>query len=161
MMLKSLSRQVLRLLRWCRHLTLLALWPLDYISRLINDKTDFPPLHLRRYVGPLRSFESSGAEFLSYLRLLAGLRPSDRILDIGCGCGLMALFLEDYLDEKGAYVGVDIHRPSIRWCQKKISTVGVISNSHTSMSATRPIIQRAYIAPDAYEFPYSDGVHSM
>ena len=161
MMLKSLSRQVLRFLRWWRHLTLLALWPLDYISRLINAKTDFPPLHLRRYVGPLRSFESSGAEFLSYLRLLAELRPSDRILDIGCGCGLMALFLEDYLDENGAYVGVDIHRPSIRWCQKEISyrrSNFQFAHIDVSNSTYNPKgKQRA----DVYEFQYSDGAFDV
>jgi len=97
------------------------LWPLDYLSRVLNDKRDFPPLHLRRYVGPLRSFESSGTEFMGYLRLLAELRPEHRVLDMGCGCGLMALHLKDYLDETGSYVGLDIHRASIRWCQKNIS----------------------------------------
>ena len=55
---------------------------------------------------------------MSYLRLLASLRPDDRMLDVGCGCGQMALQLEEYLDH---YVGLDIHLPSIRWCQKTIS----------------------------------------
>lgn len=59
---------------------------------------------------------------MNHLRLLAGLRPEERILDIGCGCGQMALYLKNYLAENGAYVGVDIHGPSIRWCQKKISS---------------------------------------
>ena len=41
---------------------------LDYAVRALNCKADLPPLHLRRYVGPLGSFESSGAEFMGYLR---------------------------------------------------------------------------------------------
>jgi SAM-dependent methyltransferase len=114
------TQKAINLLRSGRHLALLALSPLDYVSRLLNCKQDLPPLHLRRYVGPLNSFESSGAEFMDHLRLLAELRPEERVLDIGCGCGQMALRLEKYLDENGSYVGVDIHRPSIRWCQKNI-----------------------------------------
>lgn len=116
-----LSRGAINILRSCRHYAYLALQPFDYLSRAVNDKADFPPLHLRRYVGPLRSFESSGAEFMSYLKLLTGMQSDARILDIGCGCGLMALYLKDYLNQSGSYVGVDIHRPAIRWCEKSIT----------------------------------------
>ena len=115
-----MTRKAINLLRSGRHLALLALSPLDYFSRLLNDKKDLPPLHLRRYVGPLESFESSGTEFMDHLRVLAELQPDERVLDVGCGCGQMALHLEKYLDENGSYVGVDIDRPSIRWCQKNI-----------------------------------------
>jgi SAM-dependent methyltransferase len=118
---QTLSRRSVNLLRACRHFGYLTLWPLDYLSRLINNKTDFPPLHLRRYVGPLRTFESSGAEFMTYLRLLIEMRPGERILDVGCGCGLMALYLREYLAETGSYAGVDLHAPSINWCSKHIA----------------------------------------
>lgn len=115
-----LPRDAISILRSFRHYAYLGLLPLDYLSRVINGKSDFPPLHLRRYVGPLRTFESSGAEFMTYLQLLAGLQPDQSLLDVGCGCGLMAIFLKDYLDESGRYNGIDIHLPSIRWCEKNI-----------------------------------------
>ena len=115
-----MTKKAINLLRAGRNLALCALSPLDYFSRILSDKKDLPPLHLRRYVGPLESFESSGLEFMGHLRRLAELQPDERVLDIGCGCGQMALHLEKYLDESGSYVGVDIHRPSIRWCQKNI-----------------------------------------
>jgi 2-polyprenyl-3-methyl-5-hydroxy-6-metoxy-1,4-benzoquinol methylase len=100
---QRLSRRSISVLRNFRTLAYLTLAPLDYVSRLVNGKADFPPLHLRRHVGPLRTFEASGSEFMSYLRLLVDLQPNESILDIGCGCGLMALYLRDYLDSRGTY----------------------------------------------------------
>jgi ubiquinone/menaquinone biosynthesis C-methylase UbiE len=119
---QKFSRPLVNLLRACRRFAYLSLTPFDYASRLVNGKADFPPLHLRRHVGPLRTFEASGAEFMSYLRLLVRMQPSERMLDIGCGCGLMALHLKDYLDKQGSYVGVDLHRPSIKWCRSHIGS---------------------------------------
>src|ERR1700754_1256252 len=118
---QRLSRQSISVLRNLRTFAYLTLTPLDYVSRSINGKADFPPLHLRRHVGPLRTFEASGAEFMTYLRLLLDLQPHAQRLDVGCGCGLMALQLKDYLHSNGSYTGVDIHGPSIRWCTNHIT----------------------------------------
>jgi ubiquinone/menaquinone biosynthesis C-methylase UbiE len=149
-----LNRNIINLLRWCRHVALLSLAPLDYLSRFVNDKRDLPPLHLRRYVGPLRSFESSGAEFMSYLRLLAALQPDERVLDIGCGCGQMALYLRDYLDSSGSYVGVDIHGPSISWCQRKLARGNFrFERIDVHNEAYNPAgLHRA----EVYRFPFAD-----
>jgi ubiquinone/menaquinone biosynthesis C-methylase UbiE len=111
---------MIRAIRNGRRVAYLSLTPFDYLWRALNGKSDLPPLHLRRHVGPLRSFETSGAEFMSYLQLLCKLQPHERVLDIGCGCGQMALHLLSYIDEQGAYAGADIHRPSINWCQRNI-----------------------------------------
>lgn len=153
---QGVTQKVINLLRTGRRLALLGLSPLDYFSRLLNHKEDLPPLHLRRYVGPLDSFESSGAEFMDHLRLLAELRPEERVLDIGCGCGQMALRLEKYLDESGSYVGVDIHRPSIRWCQKNIG------RRRSNFQFARIDVRNLAYNPDGthraetYQFPFDD-----
>lgn len=118
---QQLPAGAIRFLRTVRKQAFHVLEPLDYLARVINDKKDFPSLYLRRYVGPLRSFEMSGAEFFVYLKMICGLQPDERVLDIGCGCGMMAMYLKDHLDEKGSYVGVDIHAPSIQWSRKNIS----------------------------------------
>lgn len=119
---RRFSRSLINFLRDCRHYMYVGLSPVDYISRVINNKKNLPPLYLRRYVGPLRSFESSGAEFRSYLQLLTELKPSDSVLDIGCGCGMMAIYLQEYLNETGSYTGVDISRSAIKWPQKNITS---------------------------------------
>jgi cyclopropane fatty-acyl-phospholipid synthase-like methyltransferase len=104
-----------------KKLLLKALNPLDYAARVLNNKTHLPPLHLRWDVGPLRNFESSAAEFRVYLKLLAGLKPTSSVLDIGCGCGQIAIELQRELDENGRYVGSDINKEAIAWCDAKIA----------------------------------------
>jgi SAM-dependent methyltransferase len=43
------------------------------------------------------------------------------ILDLGCGIGRDAFQLVDYLSESGQYIGIDVTRDSILWCQKNIT----------------------------------------
>jgi len=151
-----MNRNTIKLLRSIRNAGLLALGPVDYVKRVVNGKTDLPPLHLRRYVGPLRSFESSGAEFMGYLREIAGLQTHERVLDVGCGCGQMALHLKDYLDTNGSYVGVDIHRPSMDWCRKKIAS------RHRNFQFEHIDVRNLAYNPNgsqgaaAYRFPFAD-----
>ena len=44
------------------------------------------------------------------------------VLEIGCGVGRDAIQLTRTLSPAGSYVGVDIIRPSIEWCQGNITT---------------------------------------
>ena len=62
-----------------------------------------------------------GVEFLKLFVRLGELLPSERVLDIGCGIGRMALPLTQYL-EAGRYDGVDIVEPGIAWCTQNIAT---------------------------------------
>jgi SAM-dependent methyltransferase len=151
-----MNRNTIKVLRTIRNAGLVALGPVDYAVRALNCKADLPPLHLRRYVGPLGSFESSGAEFMNYLRSLAAFRADERVFDIGCGCGQMALHLKNYLDENGSYVGVDIHRPSIRWCQQNIA------RRHQNFQFVHIDVRNLAYNPNAaqpaaaYVFPFAD-----
>jgi SAM-dependent methyltransferase len=47
-----------------------------------------------------------------------GMTPDSRILDVGCGTGQMAMALEDYLSDRGAYYGTDIGREAIEYCRR-------------------------------------------
>jgi SAM-dependent methyltransferase len=93
------------------------LWgPSDLLHRLRGD--DLPPRGLS-FVGR-GDFEAVGREFAGFFRELGGLRPDDRVLDMGCGIGRMAIPLTAYL-EGGSYAGFDVGRAMIRWCRRHIT----------------------------------------
>lgn len=91
----------------------------DIVSRAVRGQLHLPPYWLRD-VGP-EDFSAVGLEFLDYAVELGRLKPGGRVLDIGCGCGRMALPLAAYLDREALYVGLDVAADSIQWCQQHIT----------------------------------------
>jgi hypothetical protein len=81
---------------------------------------NLPPLHMRREVGTLRDFEDNAGEIRTCMKLLCAVEPKHTILDIGCGCGRLALALEPCIPQ-GRYIGFDVQRKLINWCQRNIS----------------------------------------
>lgn len=80
-----------------------------------------PPGHLRIYyyrtrdlAAFVRARDSVRIEVMTH-----GLRPSDRVLDIGSGIGNLALALAD--THTGTYDGVEIHPEAVAWCRSAIS----------------------------------------
>ena len=63
-----------------------------------------------------------GREFLRYFVSLAGLTPTDSVLEVGCGMGRMAVPLAEWLSPRGSYVGLDIVPSSITWCREHIGS---------------------------------------
>jgi glycosyltransferase involved in cell wall biosynthesis len=68
-------------------------------------------------------FKAIGEEFVQYFIELCGLKPNERILDVGSGIGRMAIPLTNYLDKNGSYEGLDIVKTEIDWCRKNISSI--------------------------------------
>lgn len=84
----------------------------------------YPPAELIEYVSGLTDREQSRAigrlhleTFVRYGRL----KPSDRVLDVGCGAGRVALELAKHLDVRGSYDGFDISATAIDWCRANIT----------------------------------------
>lgn len=90
----------------------------SFLSRNRFMPTPPPELH---FVGD-GDYQAIGAEFLERLIVNAELKPQDKILDIGCGVGRLALPLTQFL-ESGSYDGADPVEAGILWCKTNISSV--------------------------------------
>lgn len=66
-------------------------------------------------------FIKIGKGFKKHFVDLGKLQPNERVLDVGCGIGRMAIPLTEYLSEEGEYWGFDIVKKGIDWCQERIS----------------------------------------
>lgn len=59
-----------------------------------------------------------------HMEQYARYAPIDKdsaVLEVGCGVGRDAIQLTEHLSNAGSYVGIDIIRPSIEWCQANIT----------------------------------------
>ena len=104
--------------------------------------------------------EQAQDQLIDHLAALAKIPKGATILDIGCGCGLMALQLNDFLNREGHYTGVDIHGPSIKWCVKNIGS------RHHNFEFARVNVRNAVYNPQGtpaaeFHFPYADNTFDV
>jgi SAM-dependent methyltransferase len=116
-----------------------------------------PPRKLRMLVGPFsdpRLFVMVQKEFFIYFKDLCSLKPEEDVLDIGCGCGQMAIPLITYLNRGSLYEGFDIIPSLIKWCQKNISSKYKNFNFRTADVYNRFYNPNGKYQASQYEFPY-------
>lgn len=92
----------------------------DAADALFTRSDDLLPPRRYRLVGG-GDFTEVGRRLVAELVELGRLEPDDAILDIGCGCGRMAIPLLDRLGPEGRYRGFDIVPDWIRWCSDQIT----------------------------------------
>jgi len=91
------------------------------IADLTRDELT-PPDRLIRIVGDdILTFRQIGKNWREAFIREAGLRPDERILDVGAGCGRTAVALSSFVDGAGSYEGLEIVEPAVRWCQTSIT----------------------------------------
>ena len=132
----------------------LHLRALDAVDAVRHRDPLVPPRRLRGFVGD-SDFRSTGDEFLELCVQLAGLRPEERVLDVGSGIGRMARPLAGYLRPPGAYEGFDVVPEGIAWCQGRYGT-------HPHFRFQVADVRNGLYRPDAgvpareYTFPFGD-----
>ncbi len=113
-----------------------------------------PSDQLKATVGPPAAFEEVALTTIGRMSM-AGIRPDDDVLDIGCGVGRTARYMCDFLGPGATYEGFDIAEDGIRWCQENITSVFPnfrfqwipLSHSHYSPDPSLPKATEV-------EFPY-------
>jgi SAM-dependent methyltransferase len=87
---------------------------------------------------------------------LCELKPSEDVLEIGCGVGRVALPLTRYLDPEATYEGLDVVAEAIDWC------VANITSGYPNFRFRQSDIFNRWYNPDGrtqakdYRFPYED-----
>jgi len=100
-------------------------------------------------------FRAIGLHVYELVRDRCGVQPDHRMLDIGSGCGRVAVHFMDYLSEAGRYEGFDIVEPMVAWCNAHISSV--CPNFRFQHAAlTNTLYSKTGGDPSTYRFPYDD-----
>lgn len=145
----------------------LPTWLLRSIRRFLRNYYYFPfnasndsltlPKRLASFYGggdPVAIGNHTVNSFIS----IADLKPHEKVLDVGCGAGRIAIPLTGYLDpEKGGrYEGFDIVPNGVKWCKESIERR--FPNFHFQV----PDIYNGVYNPKGkykasqYKFPYDD-----
>ena len=81
-----------------------------------------PDCSIANYVGGNgpEQFTGVGRLMIDRFKAYADLKPDEKILEVGCGIGRIAIPLTQYLTS-GSYIGFDIVPHGIEWCQQKVT----------------------------------------
>lgn len=94
---------------------------LDTIDLLLGRRDELTPPRGKTFIFGGGDFKRIGEEFLQHFIELGKLKPNEKVLDVGCGIGRMAVPLTKYFQDEGNYEGFDIVADGINWCRKKIT----------------------------------------
>jgi SAM-dependent methyltransferase len=116
---------------------------------------DLPPHRLRRSVGD-GDFQTIGEAHLRYFIEYGKLLPGQRVLDVGCGVGRMALPLTRYLSAQGEYYGFDPNAEGVAWCTEHISSR--YPNFHFEVADLHNEVYNpgGKYSAENFRFPYAD-----
>lgn len=100
-------------------------------------------------------FEAVGKMIFEQLIRGGGLKPTDKLLDVGSGMGRIALPMVDFFKDGGSYDGLEIVWRGLEWCQKKYA-------KYTNFKFTHADVYNFHYNPlgktkaSEYHFPYED-----
>lgn len=114
-----------------------------------------PPLYLMQDgARDYAEFKQNGMD--AFRRFLSfGLRPTDRVLDIGSGIGRKTLPLLDFLIG-GSYEGIDPIASQVRWCTEKITPRYPNFRFQEIDVWNKRYNPKGSVKPSEYIFPFRD-----
>lgn len=131
--------------------------PRDTFDRLTGRRDALIPPRGLWFVGGEKDFQAINEEFAQYFVTLGGLRPDHRVLDVGCGIGVVASRLTRLLNAQGSYDGFDIVRVGIDWATKNIGRrYPNFRFTHTDVF-NKHYNPKGKLDPDTFPFPHPDG----
>ena len=129
--------------------------PADILNSLLGQRKDLTPPKGKVFFGG-GDFNRVGEEYFRYFVELGGLTPHERVLDIGCGIGRMAVPLTRYLDNRGSYEGIDVFPKGTAWCQENITPMYPNFRFRVADVRNKEYNPSGSFAASEYEFPYED-----
>lgn len=114
-----------------------------------------PPRREAAFVGD-GDFAGMGRRFLEHFVTLGDLKQDDRVLDVGCGIGRMALPLTGFLSARGEYWGFDPVAKGVDWCREHISPQFPNFHFYVANVWSKSYNRRGNVQACDYVFPHED-----
>lgn len=102
-----------------------------------------------------RRFARIGKTLSEILQDYAGLKKESKVLEIGCGCGRVALALTNILDDNN-YFGVDIESVSLDACKKNMELTKKSFQFDLLDVSNNEYNPKGKYSASSYKFPYID-----
>jgi len=106
-------------------------------------------------------FNEIGYRLFQYLVDIGGLKPNDKVLDVGCGVGRMASPLTRFLSLEGTYNGLDIVKESIEYCTRTYAPRFGNFHFHHADIYNGVYNPRGKYLSHQYRFPFPDRTFSF
>jgi ubiquinone/menaquinone biosynthesis C-methylase UbiE len=119
-----------------------------------NAKLAMPPDVLIKAIGG--GFQNVSFEFLDYFIQLGNLKPTERVLDVGCGIGRMAYAMTGYLNYLGSYEGFDVVEKLIEWPTRNITNLYPNFKFRNIDLYNKWYNPKGKISIDSFPFPYEN-----
>lgn len=131
-------------------------FPRDTYESITHQRDPLVPPHGLWFVGGEENYQAVNEEFMHYFVNFGGLQPNHRVLDVGCGIGVMASRLTRFLSPKGQYCGFDIVRLGITWATRNITLrFPNFSFAHVDLF-NKHYNPKGKISASEFRFPYDD-----
>jgi SAM-dependent methyltransferase len=100
-------------------------------------------------------YKSIGEHFLDIFVRYGGLKATDRVLDVGSGCGRMATPLTEHLTS-GTYNGIEIVHELVEWCIENIEPRFPRFRFHHIDLFNYEYNKSGKVQPKDFQFPFPD-----